>query len=66
MKLYNLLLDENNELLKNKEYFIVTEKEEITDLLGKHKLYEIAFVNSANFKSIKCYSRFKHFSLLNE
>ena len=67
MKLYNLLLEENNnELLKNKEYFIVTEKEEITDLLGKHKLYEIAFVNSANFKSIKCYRRFKHFSLLNE
>ena len=67
MKLYNLLLEENNnELLKNKEYFIVTEKEEITDLLGKHKLYEIAFVNSANFKLKKCYRRFKHFSLLNE
>ena len=66
MRLYNLLLEEDKEGLKSREYFIVSEKEDITDLLGKHKLYEIAFVNSANFKSIKCYRRYKHFWLLNE
>ena len=66
MRLYNLLLEEDKEELKSREYFIVSEKEDIKDLLGKHKLYEIAFVNSANFKSIKCYRRFKHFWLLNE
>jgi len=66
MRLYNLLLEEDNEELKSREYFVVSEKEDIKDLLGKHKLYEIAFVNSANFKSIKCYRRFKHFWLLNE
>ena len=66
MRLYNLLLEDDKEELKTREYFIVSEKEEIKDLLGIHKLYEIAFVNSANFKSIKTYRRFKHFWLLNE
>jgi hypothetical protein len=66
MNLYTFLLEDNKESLKNKEYYIVTEKEDIKDLLGKHKLYEIAFVNSANFKSIKCYRRYKHFYLLHE
>jgi hypothetical protein len=66
MNLYTFLLEDNKELLKNKEYFIITEKEDIKDLLGKHKLYEIAFVNSANFKYIKCYRRYKHFYLLHE
>ena len=66
MNLYTLLLEDNKTLLKNKEYFIITEKEDIKDLIGKHKLYELSFVNSANFKSIKCYRRFRHFSLLHE
>jgi hypothetical protein len=66
MHLYNLLLEEDKEGLKTREYYIISEKEDIQDLLGKHKLYEIAFVNSANFKSIKCYRRYKHFWLLNE
>ena len=66
MNLYNLLLEDDKEGLKSREYFTVVEKEEIKDLLGTHKMYEIAFVNSANVKSIKCYRRFKHFQLLNE
>ena len=66
MRLYNLLLEEDKEGLKSREYFIVSEKYEIKDLIGMHKMYEIAFVNSANSKSIKCYRRFKHFWLLNE
>ena len=66
MNLYNLLLEDDKEGLKTREYFIVEEKEEIKDLLGTHKMYEISFINSANVKSIKCYRRFKHFQLLNE
>ena len=66
MRLYNLLLEEDKEELKSREYFIVSEKDDITDFMGKHKSYEIAFVNSANVKSIKSYRRYKHFFLLNE
>ena len=66
MKLYTLLLEENNELLKNREYFLIIEKEDVQDIIGSHKLYEIVFVDSSGSKSMKCYRRYQDFYLLNE
>ena len=67
MKIYNLLLEEKYELLKNKEYFIINEIEDKKNYVGNPNiLYEICFVNSANDKIIKCNRKYKHFYLLNE
>lgn len=67
MKVFTLLLENNNESLKNREYYVIREsRDEKTDIYGKHKLYEVCFVNSSNFLIIRSYRTYSHFSLLHK
>ena len=65
INLFDKILKKNKEYLKDKEFFIISEKENVKDYIGSHKLYEIIFVNKLGNKEFKCLRRYDNFDKLN-
>ena len=66
INLFDKILKKNNDYLKDKEFFIIKEKENVKDYIGSHKLYEIIFINRLGDKEFKCLRRYDNFDKLNK
>ena len=66
INLFDKILKKNDDYLKDKEFFIIKEKENIKDYIGSHKLYEIIFINKLGDKEFKCLRRYDNFDKLNK
>ena len=66
INLFDKILKKNDDYLKDKEFFIIKEKENIKDYIGSHKLYEIIFINKLGDKEFKCLRRYDNFDKFNK